>query len=97
MQVFGDASAAIGIIKRYGLGKTRHISTALLWVQEKWSKGQVVYDKVSGVDNTADLLTKHVSLELIDRHCRALNCEFSEGHDSLGYSLDAVVDYGYPK
>ena len=32
VHVFGDASAAVGIVTRYGLGKTRHISTSMLWV-----------------------------------------------------------------
>ena len=33
-EVWGDASAALGIINRKGLGKTRHIQTGLLWVQQ---------------------------------------------------------------
>ena len=33
-QVSGDASAALGIISRKGLGRTRHIDTGVLWVQE---------------------------------------------------------------
>ena len=32
-EVWGDASAALGIINRKGLGKTRHIQTGLLWIQ----------------------------------------------------------------
>ena len=31
-QVPGDASAALGIINRQGLGRTRHIDTGLLWI-----------------------------------------------------------------
>ena len=33
-EVLGDASAAMGIIQRRGLGKTRHIDTGLLWIQQ---------------------------------------------------------------
>ena len=33
-EVWGDAQAALGIINRNGLGKTRHIQTGLLWVQQ---------------------------------------------------------------
>lgn len=32
--VFSDWSAAFGIIKRNGLGRTHHIQTAYLWVQD---------------------------------------------------------------
>ena len=33
-EVMGDASAALGIINRRGLGRTRHIDTGLLWIQQ---------------------------------------------------------------
>ena len=32
-EIWSDASAALGIIHRTGLGKTRHIDTSLLWIQ----------------------------------------------------------------
>ena len=32
-EILGDASAALGIIHRKGLGRTRHIDTGLLWIQ----------------------------------------------------------------
>ena len=33
-EVLGDASAALGIINRRGMGRTRHIDTGLLWTQQ---------------------------------------------------------------
>ena len=33
-EVWVDAQAALGIIHRKGLGKTRHIQTGLLWIQQ---------------------------------------------------------------
>ncbi len=33
--VHTDASAAIGMANRRGLGKTRHVDVAILWVQER--------------------------------------------------------------
>ena len=35
LTILSDATAAIGIVKRVGLGKVRHLSVADLWVQEK--------------------------------------------------------------
>ena len=32
--IMSDASAALGIIKRQGLGRTRHIHTSYLWIQQ---------------------------------------------------------------
>ena len=37
--ILGDASAALGIIKRHGLGKLRHTDTAYLWLQQKAKGG----------------------------------------------------------
>ena len=33
-EVWGDGSAALGIISRRGFGKTWHIETGLLWIQQ---------------------------------------------------------------
>ena len=33
-EMFADASAALGIIARAGLGKVRHLRTQALWLQE---------------------------------------------------------------
>ena len=33
-EALGDASAALGVINRRGLGRTRHIDTGLLWIQQ---------------------------------------------------------------
>ena len=56
--VLGDASAALAIVARRGLGKLRHLDTNFLWIQERAAKGDLNFKKVSGVDNGADLSTK---------------------------------------
>lgn len=38
-RVLGDASAALAIVARQGLGKLRHVDTHDLWVQEKRRRG----------------------------------------------------------
>ena len=55
-----DATAAIGICRRRGLGKIRHLSCADLWVQERLRHGDFQLSKIPGADNVADALTKHV-------------------------------------
>ena len=37
-----DASAAIGITQREGLGKIRHLDISLLWIQQKIKDGDLV-------------------------------------------------------
>ena len=61
VHVMGDASAALGIVRRQGLGKVRHLDTNWLWVQEKSRKKEINFDKVKGTENPADMLTKALS------------------------------------
>ena len=66
--VMGDASAAIGIIRRMGLGKVRHMNTSWLWVQEKDASRELQYHKAKCSDNSADLFTKALDYDSIKRH-----------------------------
>ena len=78
-RVHSDATAAIGISKRRGLGKIRHLHTADLWVQQKVRSESVELVKVLGTDNPADLFTKYLDKATIHKALGAMNCEFREG------------------
>ena len=80
--ILGDASAALGIIHRRGLGKTRHIDTSYLWVQQVAAQRRLAYSKVLGKDNPADLYTKHVDIQTMDKHVAKLKCQYTEGRAS---------------
>ena len=54
LEVFTDASAALGISNGIGLGKIRHLETSQLWLQEMFAKGFVIITKVDGKINKAD-------------------------------------------
>ena len=49
--VCSDASAAIGIAHRHGLGKTRHIEVQYLWRQHEVKEGKLTVKKVGTNDN----------------------------------------------
>ena len=49
-----DATAAIGMVRRLGLGKVRHLATADLWIQQKIREGSVSVSKVPGTENGSD-------------------------------------------
>ena len=53
-----DASAAIGIVQRLGLGRVRHLAVSDLWVQQRMRSKDMDIEKVNGLENPADLLTK---------------------------------------
>ena len=71
--VLGDASAALAIVARRGLGTLRHLDTNYLWIQEKAAKGDLNFKKVAGVDNGADLFTKTLSWNEIQGHIHKLS------------------------
>ena len=64
----GDASAAIGIIRRMRLGLVRHLNTSWLWVQEKEASRESQYHNVNRSDNIADLFTKALDHHSVRRH-----------------------------
>ena len=95
--VFGDASAALAIIQRQGLGKMRHLDTSYLWIQEKSMNDELQYRKVAGTKNAADLFTKVLSWDELKRHMDTMKSEFVGG-DVLGFlekEVNNLVDVGF--
>ena len=78
ISVYTDASAAIGITQRQGIGKTRHIDVGLLWIQQNTKNGEVDVNKVEGALNPADMFTKAVPAEVTWRHMKAMGFESRE-------------------
>ena len=76
--LFIDSSAAKGIAARQGLGKVRHIEVCQLWLQQKSQDGTITIKKVKGTDNPADILTKHVPQESLNRYLEQLGFRFKE-------------------
>ena len=66
--VRSDATAAIGIVSRVGLGKVRHLSVSDLWVQQAARNGRVEYSKIPGQINPADMFTKAVDEKTMLEH-----------------------------
>ena len=63
-----DASAALGVAHRLGIGKIRHIEVNQVWLQEKVYRGEIVFEKVSTDENLADALTKPLTFQGIVQH-----------------------------
>ena len=83
-----DASAAVGIANRIGIGKIRHIETNQLWLQQKVLEGKLVVSKVKGEENLADALTKPVDGKLLTEHIKRVGSILLEGRHSLAPALD---------
>ena len=82
-QVLGDASAALAIIRRQGIGRIRHLDTHYLWVQEKAARGELEYKKVDGKMNGADVFTKPLNWEEIKVNMGRIHHEFEETKDEV--------------
>ena len=82
IRLFIDSAAAHGIIGRRGLGKVRHLEVGYLWLQQLVAEKRVVVQKVKGESNPADLGTKHLKLEDLDKHLTFLSCFPREGRSS---------------
>ena len=78
-RVFSDVTAAIGISRRRGLGKLRHLHTCDLWVQEQTRSERVILEKVLGSENPADIFTKYLDKITMDKALMKMNCHFRQG------------------
>ena len=56
MELLSDATAAIGIVARLGIGKVRHLAVPDLWVQQMARSRRVSYSKVDGRLNPSELM-----------------------------------------
>ena len=58
-KIWGDASAASGMIYRKSPGRTRHIDVGNLWIQQVAAERRLEFGKVLGRENPADLFIKY--------------------------------------
>ena len=71
--VHTDATGAIGIARRAGLGKLRHLNVRYLWLQQELQGTDLVLHKVHGLANPADVVTKHLNQASAMRHLEMLD------------------------
>ena len=81
-EVWGDANAALGMINRNGLGKTRHLDIGLLWIQQVAAEQRLKFGKVLGVNIPADLFTKYLDEKTARHHTNNLGYREMEGRPS---------------
>ena len=88
IEILTDATAAIGICRRRGLGKIRHLHVSDLWVQDRLKTGDFKLTKVAGVDNPADILTKHVTRDILRRHMDMMGLRHEDGRATSAPTLE---------
>lgn len=76
--LYVDASAAIGVAQRTGLGKIRHLDTGSSWLQQAVKKKQIGILKIKGTEKPSDLMTKFVDFATLDKLCGIMGLEVWE-------------------
>ena len=87
LQVYTDSAAALGTCNRLGLGKSRHIQTRYLWIQEKLAERSFELIKIDTKLNTADICTKALASEAAERHLKAMGFEVVQGRSSIAKAV----------
>ena len=83
-----DATAAIGVCRRRGLGKIRHLATADLWVQDRLRRGDFTLSKIPEAEKTSDILTKYVDRATLEKHLQTLGLHIETGRASSAPTID---------
>ena len=83
LEIHSDATAAIGMCKRQGLGRVRHLATADLWMQQRIKLKHFALFKLPGTMNPSDLMTKHKSRPEIERFLTMLGISPETGRSQL--------------
>ena len=79
IEMYSDATAAIGIARRKGLGKIRHLDVSDLWIQDKIRTNAISLKKVLRTENMADVLTKYVDRKGMESAIAKMNLEKMSG------------------
>eukprot|EP00969_Alexandrium_andersonii_P328687 14523887-Alexandrium_andersonii.AAC.1 len=88
LQVCSDSSAANGICRRAGIGRVRHLAVAQLRAHEQVRAGDFELLKWPGERNPADIFTKAVHEELIERRLPFVNVWREAGRAAEAPGLD---------
>ena len=78
-EIYVDSTAALGVIRRKGNGKLRHVREGMLWVQQMEDEGELKYKKVHGEHNPGDMMTKYVNKTITDRLVGYMGQQFRDG------------------
>ena len=93
-KVMVDSSAALGVVRRKGNGKLRHVRVGKMWIQEKEESGELMFGKVKGELNPADLMTKGLCAKVMGGHMGRIGQEVRGGRAEAGLKLNYIGKVG---
>lgn len=81
-----DSAAALGIVRRLGVGRIRHLESRTLWLGQAHQHGDLNMMMVDGNDNIADIGTKSLPGKRV-KHLLHLMSFTGEGLEHLEQSV----------
>ena len=78
-----DATTAIGIARRRGMGKIRHLDVTDSWIPEKFKSKFAYLHRVLGTENPADLVTKYTDRAILNMALAKMNMHFIDGRSDV--------------
>jgi len=69
LEILSDSSTARSLSSRLGVGRNKHMQSRYLWVQERVQAKHLSVHAIPTLDNSADLLTKPVGRQTLDKFC----------------------------
>ena len=61
LTLYMDSDSARSLVTRFGVMKTKHVASKMLWLQELTSRSLLRVRRVGTLDNMSDILTKFVT------------------------------------
>ena len=81
-----DASASKALAEKKGLGKTKHLQTQYLCLQDRAASKDVFVSKINARSNRSDLLIKYLAEPRVSALLNAMGCKFLSGKHRLALS-----------
>ena len=97
LQLHLDASAAKSIIERRGLSKVRHIDVNVLWLQDTCARREIPLNKVPGEENCADMMTKHLTSDKLNKNLCKMRIENKDGRSAKAANLHSLQEAVSPE
>ena len=83
LKLFGDNTASIALASKDGVGKLKHVSGRLLWIQQRQQLGDLQLRRVDTLTNPSDLGTKVLSGKRVK--LLLFLCGFANDWNDLGW------------
>ena len=77
--IFGDNQAALLIAKRGVISRMKHIDIRKYYIKEEVDQGMIKLEYTSTADNLADILTKPLGSQILEKHTSTLFVNSKQG------------------